>query len=154
MLKKLLLTGTAAAIALGIFTIGSCAPSVAQTAAQAKANNVTIPVAKTAANNGKQMYGSYCASCHGVSGKGDGPVGIALRTRPSDLTVLAKNNGGKYPSVHVVSVIKLGVSVPLHGTSEMPVWGPVLGKMDHENTLNTPLRISNLSRYIESMQAK
>ena len=41
-------------------------------------------------HNGKQMYVSYCAPCHGVDGKGNGPVAAALKKQPADLAVLSK----------------------------------------------------------------
>jgi mono/diheme cytochrome c family protein len=45
-------------------------------------------------NLGKIDYESSCAACHGRNGKGDGPVSPELRTKPSDLTLIAKKNGG------------------------------------------------------------
>jgi mono/diheme cytochrome c family protein len=41
---------------------------------------------------GQQMFGQYCASCHGESGKGDGPGGANLTIKPQDLTVGAIMN--------------------------------------------------------------
>lgn len=35
---------------------------------------------------GKRLYGMHCASCHGESGRGDGPAAAALPLRPSDFT--------------------------------------------------------------------
>jgi mono/diheme cytochrome c family protein len=121
---------------------------------QSKAKAITIPTPKTAPISGKQMYAGYCATCHGVNGKGDGPVGTSLKTRPVDLTLLSKNNQGKFPSAHIFSVLQLGAPVPSHGTAEMPVWGPVLGKMNQANPQERPLRISNLTSYLETIQAK
>lgn len=149
MLKNLLLTIAATAVAFGVFAIGA-----AQAADQSRTKVVTIPVAKTAPVSGRQMYSSYCAPCHGVSGKGDGPVGAALKNPPADLTLLSRNNGGKFPSAHVASVLEFGAQIPSHGTAEMPVWGPVLGKMDQANPQDTPLRISNLRHYLETIQAR
>lgn len=39
---------------------------------QSTARKVIIPASKTQATNGKQMYVSYCAPCHGVDGRGGG----------------------------------------------------------------------------------
>ncbi len=154
MLKNLVLTCSAVVLAVGVFAAAPITLGVAQAVDQSKTKEVTIPVTKTASVSGKQMYGSYCASCHGVDGKGDGPVGLMLKNPPADLTVLSRNNGGKYPAARVVSVLQFGAKIPSHGTAEMPVWGPVLGKMDQTNSLDRPLRISNLSRYLETIQAK
>ncbi len=47
---------------------------------------------------GPDLYHAHCAACHGSDGKGNGPAAAALKTKPADLTVLAKNNGGKFPT--------------------------------------------------------
>jgi mono/diheme cytochrome c family protein len=147
MLKNLFLTVIAVAISAGI-----CAAAAGR-ADQFNAT-LTIPVQKTTPVSGKQMYSSYCASCHGLNGRGNGPIASSLKTPPADLTVLSKNNGGKFPCAHITTVLQHGVQIPSHGTIEMPVWGPVLGKMDQANPQERLLRISNLSRYLESIQAR
>jgi mono/diheme cytochrome c family protein len=115
---------------------------------------VTIPVNRTDATSGKQMYASYCAPCHGVDGRGNGNYAPALKAHPTDLTVLTKTNHGKYPDSHVSAVLLYGAEVPSHGSVEMPVWGPVLGKMSQGNSQDRLLRISNLSHYLETIQVK
>jgi mono/diheme cytochrome c family protein len=147
MLKNLFLTVMAAAIAAGAF-----AASVGH--ADKSTSKVSIPAQKTTPVSGKQIYGHYCAPCHGVTGGGNGPVAAELKTRPTDLTMLSRNNGGKFPSAHVTTVLQYGVKIPSHGTAEMPVWGPVLGKMDQANPQERLLRISNLSHYLETIQVK
>jgi mono/diheme cytochrome c family protein len=114
-----------------------------------------LKAGKTPANDGKQMYVSYCAPCHGIDGKGQGSVASALVAKPTDLTELSKNNNGKFPDIHVLAVIQLGVKVQAHGVKDMPVWGTVLGNLD---TLGTSqdmqlLRASNLEKYVKSLQA-
>ena len=52
------------------------------------------PVPVTSARSGKEMFQAYCASCHGADAKGDGPAAAALKSKPANLTELAKNNGG------------------------------------------------------------
>ena len=120
-----------------------------------KANTkVTIPVNKTDATNGKQMYTSYCAPCHGTDGRGHGPVSPALRAQPVDLTVLSRANHGKFPSGHIFSVLQFGSDMPAHGSAQMPVWGPILGKMNQQDTQERSLRVANLSAYLKSIQVK
>jgi len=70
---------------------------------------------------GKQEFDSKCAACHGLSGKGDGPQ--ATVTRPADLTVLAKNNGGVFPTQRVYEIIDGRQDVSAHGPRTMPIWG-------------------------------
>jgi mono/diheme cytochrome c family protein len=142
MLKRLLVTALTATLAVGM-----------SYADQSNAK-VTINVNKTAATSGKQMYANYCAPCHGVDGRGQGPVAPALKVPPVDLTVLARNNHGKFPDAHIVSVLQNGAEIQSHGSAEMPVWGPILGKMNQTNSQDRLLRVSNLSRYLETLQVK
>lgn len=143
MLKRLLLTAIALVFALGVGY-----------AADQSGQKVVIPVDKTPANNGRQMFVSYCAPCHGVEGKGNGPAAAALKIPPTDLTVLSKKNHGRFPDTHIVAVMQFGADVPAHGSSQMPVWGPIFDKMSPANAQEKQLRINNLSRYIESLQAR
>jgi len=74
---------------------------------------------------GKYEYDTKCASCHGLSGKGDGMLRPYLVNAPSDLTTLAKRNGGAFPSQLVWLTIDGRTEKPIgpHGSREMPVWG-------------------------------
>ena len=100
------------------------------------------------------MYGNYCAPCHGVDGRGQGPVASALRTPPADLTTLSRSHRGKFPETHIQAILEFGAEIPAHGSLEMPVWGPILGKINTANDQERLLRINNLSRYLDSIQAK
>ncbi len=79
--------------------------------------------AQNAPDIGKAEYMSNCASCHGLDGKGNGPVASALKTNPTDLTVLAKKNGGVFPVNALYEIIDGRRVLASHGTREMPVWG-------------------------------
>jgi mono/diheme cytochrome c family protein len=144
MLRNIFFVTLAAAVAAGIGFANQ--PSA----------NVTINLNKTPAYSGKQMYTSYCAPCHGVDGRGNGPAAVALKQPLTDLSALSRNNGGKFPAVHVISALRFGASNPAHGTAEMPVWGPILSNMDRAaaNSNVKELRISNLSRYVKSLQVR
>lgn len=72
---------------------------------------------------GKMEYDSACAVCHGLSGKGDGPLKSQLTKPVPDLTVLAKNNKGVFPFDRVYQIIDGRQEVKAHGPREMPVWG-------------------------------
>ena len=123
----------------------------------AQESKMTIPVQNTPAYDGKQMYVSYCASCHGLDGRGHGPAASALKFAPADLSLLRKNNQGVYPGGHIAAVIKFGVEQSAHGSKEMPVWGPALQRMDGPGDgMNgkQSLRIANIVNYVETLQAK
>lgn len=80
---------------------------------------------------GSEEYRISCLSCHGVGGRGDGPIAKYLTVKPTDLTQLAKNNGGQYPNLkagaypflRVYQVIDGRAEVGAHGERAMPVWG-------------------------------
>jgi mono/diheme cytochrome c family protein len=106
-------------------------------------------------DSGREMYAAYCAVCHGLTGKGDGPAAPALKTRP-DLTELSKNNGGKYPSTHVGSVMEFGAPVTAHGSKDMPTWGPLFESLSSEyptKRAEMNVRIKNLIGYLKTLQA-
>ncbi len=153
MFKNLLLGAFGAAVATGILATAATAAGVPHTD-QSNAKSVVITAGKTSPTSGKQMFTSYCASCHGVNAKGNGPMAAALKTQPADLTLLSKGNAGIFPDAHVDAVIRFGSPVRSHGTTQMPVWGPVLGNMNEATPMERQLRIHNLCSYLESIQAK
>jgi mono/diheme cytochrome c family protein len=113
-----------------------------------------VPVTPTSPTSGADMYKAYCAVCHGDNGKGNGPAAAALKTMPTDLTTLSKNNGGKFPDLKVASMIRGEGNVAAHGTPEMPVWGQLFWGMSHGHEGEVQQRVSNLTKYIGSMQEK
>ena len=108
----------------------------------------------TSPASGKEMFMSYCASCHDKGAKGDGPAANALKQLPADLTTLAKRNGGKYPSDKVTAILRGQTSLMAHGDQEMPVWGPVFWRMTQGHEEQVQMRIANLNHYLESLQEK
>jgi mono/diheme cytochrome c family protein len=99
------------------------------------------------------MFKQYCAACHGPGGKGDGPVAIAFKQAPPDLTTLAKRHDGKFPEDLVSNVLRNGVKAAAHGDVKMPVWGPLFSKLDSDPIV-VDMRISNLTSYVKSLQVK
>lgn len=106
---------------------------------------------------GRADYAQFCAGCHGVSGKGDGPAAAGLAVRPPDLTGLSTRNGGTYPLAYVMTVIDGYTRRDQHG-SLMPGFGPLLeGRMVLVDTGDgiptpTPERLVALAEYLESLQ--
>jgi len=113
-----------------------------------------VPVKATSPASGKDMYMSYCAVCHGTDGKGGGPAASALKVPPTDLTLLSKNNGGKYPALKVTASIRGEAALPAHGSKEMPVWGPLFSSLASGHQAEVQQRVANLTQYIETLQAK
>jgi mono/diheme cytochrome c family protein len=111
------------------------------------------PPKSTPANSGKDMFKEYCAVCHGEQGTGNGPAASALKKAPADLTQLAAKNGGKFPDVRVSRYISGDDTVLAHGNRDMPIWGDVFKSMSRDPGM-TALRVSNLTTYVQSLQAK
>ena len=86
----------------------------------------TMGVTKTqGAEIGKFEYLNSCASCHGTTGKGDGPVVKSLIKPPTDLTRLSETNSGVFPFARIYDVIDGRFELATHGTRHMPVWGEI-----------------------------
>jgi mono/diheme cytochrome c family protein len=103
---------------------------------------------------GEDSFNFYCATCHGRTGKGDGPVAAALKTAPPDLTALARRNGGIFPTADVTSfILGTGRPLPSHGPGDMPVWGPIFRALEVSDP-RVKVRIENIVAFIESIQAR
>jgi mono/diheme cytochrome c family protein len=101
---------------------------------------------------GRDSFDRYCASCHGVDGRGGGPVASALRTRPPDLTTLARREGGVFPREHVAAFVEGTNRLSLtHGSGDMPVWGRTLRALDSSDA-RIKVRLANLVAFVESLQ--
>lgn len=121
---------------------------------------------------GKHLYLKYCAACHGESAKGDGVVGTMLNPRASDLTLIAKRNGGKFPFYEIMQIIggraptgqQEDASLPglpkAHGSAAMPVWGEIFSRdeLSKGTSLDLQLqatgKIMLITEYLQSIQAK
>ena len=113
-----------------------------------------VPIKDTPSNDGKDMYDNYCAVCHGKDGKGTGPAAPSMKTSPTDLTALAKNNSGKYPAPHVAAVIRGQATTSSHGSQDMPVWGPLFSSISQGHESQVQQRITNLVNHLETLQTK
>lgn len=136
-------------VSVVLLTLGTALVAFAQTARPARPPLVINSL------TGPDLFAFYCATCHGRDGRGNGPVAAALRVPPPDLTLLARQHGGRFPKPRVEAFVSIGEGLlsPAHGTSEMPVWGPIFRGLDPSDALVT-IRIANLVAYVESIQAR
>ncbi len=104
---------------------------------------------------GDYLFRTYCASCHGTSAKGDGPLAESMRRRPADLTEIARRNKGVFPRDEVYRIIDGRQPVKDHGGANMPVWGDVFGRSSEvRSEAAITERIEALVRYLEGLQAR
>ncbi len=107
--------------------------------------------AQSVPSGGPALFRQYCATCHGPSGRGDGPMASMLKVRPADLTRIAARNRGTFPVVQVTRTIDGRVPVASLGGGDMPVWGEAFRKSSDPTPVDQ--RIQVLVTYLESMQA-
>lgn len=108
------------------------------------------------AARGRVAYRLYCASCHGQTAQGDGPVAQYLKVPPVDLTRLAAGNQGKFPTEKVFASVD-GRELPVigpHGPRDMPVWGlsfqdPAKDTNQEEDARH---KIADLVAFLETVQ--
>ncbi len=136
----------AATLAVGTFA------ATAQQGDQPSKTIKRVPVTATATMDGHEMFTHYCAVCHGTDARGTGPAADALKKTPADLTQIARKNGGKFPEVHVIRIIKGDDVVGAHGSRDMPIWGELFRSL--RSQADSDLRVNALMRYIEGLQAQ
>jgi mono/diheme cytochrome c family protein len=100
---------------------------------------------------GANLFSTYCATCHGVKAKGDGPLAANLRKPPADLTLLARRNGGSFSAEMVARIIDGRKPISGHGGGDMPVWGDAFGR-SADGADTTPDKIAALVDYLQSLQ--
>ncbi|MFM8412297.1 MAG: c-type cytochrome [Alphaproteobacteria bacterium] len=135
---------------------GATGDACAQIGAIAPGTSGAEP-APVPASGGEVLYLRYCASCHGATGHGDGPVAADLRVPPPDLTLIAKRDGGRFDERRLVAVIDGRRAVAAHGSRAMPVWGEVfdaeLAGAPHARRQNL-LRSTTLVDWLRSIQVR
>ena len=87
----------------------------------------SVPYAAGSIAHGAELYRAHCASCHGVGGRGDGPAGAGLTSRPADLTAPHTND-------HTAGDMFWWLT---HGVKQaMPAFGATLSEDDRWDVIN------------------
>ena len=113
----------------------------------------TLAVQAADAPSGAELFMNHCASCHGASGEGDGPVAAVLQAMVPNLRSLAMRNGGTFPTAEVTAYIDGREMKAAHGDRQMPVWGDVFRGPEQgiaERTVHA--RIDALVGFIAELQ--
>ncbi len=109
----------------------------------------------TSGVSGAYTYRTHCASCHGVAGKGDGPLADDLRFHPPDLTLIARRHGGSFPTEKIVRVVDGRDLVKGHGGADMPVWGDAFKNADtNYDDKQVREKVRLVVEYLKTLQQK
>ena len=138
-LQKTIFAGSA-------LTILVCAFALVSAPQQNKTESPTI-----VAVEGGEIFRNHCAVCHGRDGRG--PATVALKGPVPDLTLIARRNGGVFPAGQVKALIDGTEQLAVHGSRQMPIWGPIFHNFQWDQDLGE-VRLQNVTNYIRSIQQK
>lgn len=103
--------------------------------------------------DGAQLFRIHCASCHGETARGTGPVSGQLKPAAPDLTTYTARNSGVFPSERLRQIID-GRGPAAHGDRTMPVWGAVFGRQEKGTDDSAAARIDALVSFLRSIQQR
>ncbi|MGB3243118.1 MAG: c-type cytochrome [Sulfitobacter sp.] len=114
------------------------------------------PVSMPEAGEGAAFFAANCTECHGNGGRGDGPLAAGLKPAPSDLTQLARSNGGVFPTARALSYV-YGEADGGHLARVMPEFGATIPDdmvpLEVDGVLTpTPRALVGLLAYLEVIQ--
>lgn len=134
-----------AAVALSVAAYGGTAISEEAPPQAAPSEAAPEPAA-----SGSELYLRHCAICHGLDGRGHGPLADAMKIVPADLTRVTARNGGTFPDAKISDVIRNGGGVLGHGSNAMLPWGIYFS--ERRNPQLAKDRINALVAYLKSLQ--
>jgi mono/diheme cytochrome c family protein len=115
------------------------------------------PCAAQDTATGHEIFGQYCAACHGIEARGDGPMAPNLVQKPPNLRTLSTLNDGIFPIARVVMRIDGRDPLVAHG-SMMPVYGHLFDgddtpmKSETGQPIMTNRTTVDLVQYLEAIQ--
>jgi len=104
---------------------------------------------------GQAVFTQYCATCHGASGTGDGPLTEMITSKVPDLTKISMQNDGEFPMLDVIHIIDGRTGLRGHG-GPMPTYGAVFASESFDaefgSVIYTRAKILSLAYFLESIQ--
>lgn len=117
--------------------------------------SIPASAADYVAMSGEQLYSRFCASCHGATGRGDGPVASSFKVEVPDLTLIARRASGVYPRDRIEKIIDGRYVIAAHGSRTMPVWGEDFSRLELGNPdaeRGTRVILQRLADYVWLLQ--
>ena len=120
---------------------------------------VPLPLAAGPVEDGRAVWLDACASCHGPSARGDGPMAELLALPVPNLTGLAAANGGSFPWLRVVHLVDGRSGLRGHG-GPMPIFGALMrgdavaAEAPDGSPVITSARVLAVVAWLESVQAR
>lgn len=74
--------------------------------------------------DGPTLFNTYCAVCHGVSAKGDGPMAKMLTAKTPDLARIAERHDGKFSVLRWNALSRAKPRCPVTEPVRCPSGGP------------------------------
>jgi mono/diheme cytochrome c family protein len=142
------LTG-GAILTAAVLTLAGLSSQAAVSAAEAQ-----VKPPRQDYSSGAYLYRTFCASCHGEQGAGDGPVASMLLVRSPDLATIAVRSGGTFKRPEVYAAIDGRRRIPGHGSTDMPIWGDALKATEGHDDAIVKKRIDAIVAHLESLQRK
>jgi mono/diheme cytochrome c family protein len=132
--------------------LGNSAVVIAMMAGLAACTEPSMPDA----TDGAAFFAQNCTSCHGTDGRGQGTEATGLAQKPADLTLLSRQNGGKFPAARALSYI-WGDPEQAHLARVMPQFGGAMAEdlvpVEIDGVFTpTPRALAGLLAYLESIQ--
>ena len=120
------------------------APETTLAPAESAAAAAAVAVSAAVSDAGAKVYKSYCESCHGTKGRGDGVAAAALNPKPADFAIGAykydaNGNGAPGDVDDIKAVVHDGAAK--HGGSPLMAPWPML----------TPDQLQAVAEYVKSL---
>jgi len=115
--RRLRLPVLAGGVVVLVAGLAIAVPPLASDAYPTTYRRPEVPYQAASIAEGRALFATHCAACHGVAGAGDGPAAAALRPRPPDLRA-------HHVALHTAGDIYWWIT---HGKPPMPAFGDQLG---------------------------
>ena len=140
--------------AVSLIVVAFAAACQTAPAPQPPETAVATDVIYSPAERGQALFIEYCQSCHGVEGRGNGPLADLLKIPPPDLTLISERANGVFPVDMLAAYIDGRSALESHGSRNMPVWGNIWtdteGGADADQAVAE--QISELIEFIRTIQ--